>query len=277
MPRIVSEPACPSAGRLALVDQCAGRIAADGGDLEDWLRAYVRNHRERFAFDLDIIERYTGKDENLLEVGSVPLVVTLALKELGRRVQGVDIDPGRFSSAIAAHDLVVHACNIETDRLPLANGSCDLVIFNEIFEHLRINPIFTLMEMHRVLRPEGRLLVSTPNLRSFRGIVNFLFHNRCFSCSGNVYDEYQKLERLGHMGHVREYTTREVIEFLTRIGFRVESLIFRGKFAEPLAKAGMQVFPRLRPFVTYVARRADAGADRDAGTAARLDRDAGRG
>ncbi len=277
MPRIVSEPARPSAGRLAFVEQCAGRIAPDGGDLEDWLRAYVRNHRERFAFDLDIIERYAGKDETLLEVGSVPLVLTLALKELGYRVQGVDIDPGRFSSAIAAHHLVVHACNIETDRLPLVDGSCDVVIFNEIFEHLRINPIFTLMQTHRVLRPGGRLLVSTPNLRSFRGIVNFLFHNRCFSCSGNVYDEYQKLERLGHMGHVREYTTTEVIEFLTRIGFRVESLMFRGKFAEPLAKAGTRVFPRLRPFVTYVACRADAGADRDADTAARLDRDAGKG
>ena len=43
-----------------------------------------------------------------------------------------------------------------------------------------------------------------------------------------VFEEFAMLHTVGHMGHVREYTPREVIGFLTRCGLRPVQLIYRG-------------------------------------------------
>lgn len=239
---------------LALVQECAARIACDHVDLESWFREYSRAHSVRVAFDLEIVKRYATASSAIVEVGSIPLLLTVPLTTLGFNVKGVDIDPTRFSFAISSMGLKVVECNVETERLPFETKYFDIAVFNELFEHLRINPIFTMKEVHRVLKPGGLLIMSTPNLRSLRGLANFLLLNRSYSCGADIYEEYQKLERLGHMGHVREYTTREVSDFLSKMGFRLEALIFRGGYHSKIARLVIGLVPSLRPFVTYVAR-----------------------
>jgi SAM-dependent methyltransferase len=244
----------PDSTKLALVRRCAHDITPDRTDLQDWLEAYACSHCQRLALDLEIIERYCTKQDIIVECGSIPLILTASLKALGYNVLGIDIDPNRFSLTIAKLGLRIFECNIETEPLPLETESCDVVIFNEVFEHLRINPIFTIGEVYRILKPHGILLLSTPNLRSLRGLVNFLLNNKAYSNSGNIYDEYEKIERLGHMGHVREYTTTEVSEFLSRLGFQVQALVFRGRYKRKWQQLAARLLPSLRPFVTYIAR-----------------------
>ena len=50
--------------------------------------------------------------------------------------------------------------------LPLADKSFDCVLMSEVIEHLEA-PQISVREAARVLRPGGRLLVTTPNYRSF--------------------------------------------------------------------------------------------------------------
>jgi SAM-dependent methyltransferase len=169
------------------------------------------------------VDEHCDKDAAIIEFGAVPLLLTASLARLGYSITGVDIAPERFSRAINDLALEVVRCNIETERLPFHDSQFDVALFNELFEHLRINPIFTMREVHRILKPGGLLFLSTPNLRSLAGLANFLLRNRCYSCESDPYDEFSELEGLGHMGHVREYTTREITEFLGRIGFEVLS------------------------------------------------------
>jgi hypothetical protein len=59
------------------------------------------------------------------------------------------------------------------------------------------------------------------------------------------------------MGHVREYTAREVTDFVGRIGFVTEEVIYRGRFASRLGWKAVVITlaPALRPFPMLVARK----------------------
>jgi SAM-dependent methyltransferase len=251
-------PFSPSATALQTIDASARNLAPERAELLAWHENYVANHRTRLAHDLDIIDQEVSRTQSILEFGSVPLVLTAALKSHGYQVTGCDIQPQRYASTIEALGLTVVECNIETHRLPFADESFDAVVFNELFEHLRINPVFTLTEVLRILQPNGILTLSTPNLRSLDGLRNFLLRDRAFSCASSIYDEYRKLQTIGHMGHVREYTRTEVVEFLQSIGFVVEGVLYRGEYGSRIKRAVIAALPRFSPFVTYVARKPSA-------------------
>lgn len=51
------------------------------------------------------------------------------------------------------------------EYLPLASDSFDCILLSEVIEHLQV-PQISIREATRVLRPGGRLLVTTPNYRS---------------------------------------------------------------------------------------------------------------
>ncbi len=250
-----AEPFRLPAANLALIDRVAARIRPDDSALEAWCRDYSRQHRRRLAADLRLVERHLPAGARILEYGAVPLLLTAALTQRGYRVSALDIAPERFAGAIERLGLDVARCDVETGPVPFAAGSFQAVLFNELFEHLRIDPIFTLREAHRVLAPGGAILLSTPNLRSFRGLRNLLLHNRGYAVSGGVYRQYEKLETLGHMGHVREYTTREVSEFLSRVGFRIEAVVFRGGHGRGPVGLAERLLPSMRPFFTLVAAK----------------------
>ena len=50
----------------------------------------------------------------------------------------------------------------QVERLPIRDAAFDTVVSMETIEHLT-EPLDLLREVHRVLRPEGILLISTPN------------------------------------------------------------------------------------------------------------------
>lgn len=245
-----AEPRRPAAQHLEVIDRIGAEIHPDDPGLEEWLSRYLRQHRRRLALDLDLISREAPSEASVLECGAIPLLLTGALAALGYRICAVDLDPDRFATAIATLGLDVRRCDIETEALPFAAETFDVVLFNELLEHLRMNPIFTLGEVHRVLRPGGVLLLSTPNLRSFRGIRNLLIGNEGHAVSRGIYEQYEKLETLGHMGHVREYTSREVSDLVARIGFRVDKIVFRGGHGRGLVGVAERLAPAWRPFFT---------------------------
>jgi 2-polyprenyl-3-methyl-5-hydroxy-6-metoxy-1,4-benzoquinol methylase len=79
------------------------------------------------------------------------------------QVIGVDIAPASVDYARRHHGVVsaVYLC-ASADRLPLADGSVDVVTSFETIEHVPDDHSL-IEEFHRVLRPNGQLIVSTPN------------------------------------------------------------------------------------------------------------------
>ncbi len=257
---IVPEALNPTIYSLTYVQKAAAVLSEkkiDRKDIIPWAVAYITDpgKQRRIAYDLDYVRNYAAKDATIVDYGAIPLILTLALRLAGFRPFGVDLAPERFQSIIEELDLNVIRCDIERQPAPFAEDSCDIVTFNELFEHLRFNPIFTMQEVLRILKPGGHLLLSTPNLRSLNGFINFLLHGKSFSCCGKIYEEYKKLESLGHMGHVREYTPIELCGFLRQVGFKIETIIFRGQFPERWKQRITKHIPSLRPFMSIVARK----------------------
>ena len=93
--------------------------------------------------------------------------LTLALRDAGFDAWGTDVVPDarqRLGEKFLAADLGA--------GIPCADESMDVVLSVEGIEHLE-NPYAFLREIHRVLRPGGRLILTTPNTASLRSRVRF--------------------------------------------------------------------------------------------------------
>jgi len=76
-------------------------------------------------------------------------------------------------------DVHVHVADLNIQPLPFADQSFDLVTCTEVIEHLE-HYRETLREMHRVLKPGGSLVLTTPNVLNLKSRVRFFiygFHN----------------------------------------------------------------------------------------------------
>jgi GT2 family glycosyltransferase/SAM-dependent methyltransferase/glycosyltransferase involved in cell wall biosynthesis len=111
-------------------------------------------HRYRFARDfchnLDVLDVASGDGYGSAILAGVALSVV-----------GVDVDDGAIAHAREAYDLknLRFLLGNATD-LPLENASVDVVVSFETIEHIREHARFV-AEIRRVLRPGGRLIVST--------------------------------------------------------------------------------------------------------------------
>ena len=217
---------------------------------------YFLLHRNRYKSDLEIIKDYYRKGK-ILEIGSFPCHLTYCLTKLGYPVIGIDINPERIKNFIEKHNLTVKKCDIEKERIPFDNNRFDFVIFNEVFEHLRIDPISTLKEINRVMKPAGIMVLSTPNLYSLRNIVLFNI-GRGFN---NAYREFEKLHTIGHMGHIREYSTREIKQFLENTGFEIVEVKYKvynrtnKKIIGPILDLCYFIISKWRPFQIIISKK----------------------
>jgi SAM-dependent methyltransferase len=257
LPRRVDRPTPES---LRIVSEVIPTVAPSDGDLADWYSTYAANHAKRWAVELDLLARVDpSASARILDVGSMPPVLLAALRATGRDTAGVDIAPDRFQETLDRLQLRVGRCNVETESLPFPDRSFDIVLFNEVFEHLRINLITTMTEVGRVIAPGGLLFLSTPNARSLRGLHNFVLHGKGGWCgAADIYAQYEKLDRLGHMGHVREYTARDVSVFLGRLGLNVVHTVGRSTYGGRIYRRVDRFLPTLSPVMTLVARKPEA-------------------
>ena len=77
-------------------------------------------------------------------------------------IYGVDIDECALEQA-KERGIIVSKVDLNKDKLPYRDNYFDLVLMEEVIEHLA-NPDNALEEVHRVLKPGGLFIISTPNL-----------------------------------------------------------------------------------------------------------------
>lgn len=76
-------------------------------------------------------------------------------------------------SLMQLKDINVDIVNLNDDKLPYENASYDLVTCTEVIEHLE-HYRETLREINRVLKPDGTLVLTTPNILNLKSRIRFM-------------------------------------------------------------------------------------------------------
>ena len=139
-------------------------------------------HRGKLTMIDRLVRTHLNKNSSLLEVGcgagnllmqavvpgSYPVALDLSMQALTfvrSRLQGAanGVDAPRGFACIQSIG----------ELIPLPGDSFDCIILSEVIEHLE-TPRISIAEAARVLRPGGRLLVTTPNYRSFWPVMEWV-------------------------------------------------------------------------------------------------------
>jgi len=140
--------------------------------------------------------------------------LTCALRKRGFDAVGADIDSEAATQLGKAFENV----NLNAP-LPWANGSFDAVVSTEGIEHLE-NHFAFLREVHRILKPGGVLVLTTPNITALRSRVRF-FGSGFFGRDARPLNETAR-HPLHHVGLA---TFPELRYELHMSGFRIDSAL----------------------------------------------------
>ncbi len=213
----------------------AGDYIAAWAPVEDGSRAYVESHVTRLEKTLAITPPGASGDR-VLEMGAY-LQITPALKTQ----LGYGEVCGCYYGSLGATDRrtvtseagETFQCKIdlfdaEKDRFPYANDSFSTILCCELLEHLVADPMHMMLEINRILKPGGSLVLTTPNIASLRAVAGILqgFHPALFPAYIQPREDGAVDAR-----HNREYTAPEVKALLENSGFEV-TLLETGPFRD---------------------------------------------
>jgi 2-polyprenyl-3-methyl-5-hydroxy-6-metoxy-1,4-benzoquinol methylase len=182
--------------------------------------SYSKKHKKRYGRTLSVLLDQRPTKGKLLEIGTsgvYPLVLQELFPDLQVHVTDYDLTKApkgsmTISSGERSRKVPVYRLNIETTPLPVEDETFDYVICGEVLEHMEQDPMFMISEINRVLKPNGILVLTTPNIASARGIVRILKGYEPY-----FYMQYRKAGTLDR--HNYEYSVHSVTQIMKASGF----------------------------------------------------------
>lgn len=186
--------------------------------------AYLAFHRIRFLATLNRLASVIPPGARILDAGGQFLHMALALREMGYTVDAADVAPYADEPRLrerAAGRLVLHRVS-SLGQLGIPDATFDAVLLLEVLEHLAQNPRQVWAEVSRVLKPGGRVLLTTPNLYRLGGgggAARQLLRLLTARGLGPTVDEVLTLQTGAH--HWKEYGRRELRRYFSTLGWSI--------------------------------------------------------
>lgn len=195
---------------------------------------YLQKHGRRIIETVELVP-VGGKDQRLLELSSY-LQMTPLVKRHGDYGEIVITNWWKGESrhqlqtvkhSVTGEEMAFDMLNVdvERDRFPFPDEHFDVALCCELIEHLTADPMHMLIELNRVLKWGGILIVTTPNISSAFSIGKSLAGN-----SPYVYGEYNPKSPGDR--HSREYAPSEIRLALNAAGFKVTKLYTKDLWAQ---------------------------------------------
>lgn len=230
--------------------------------------------------DLKTLQPYLTQNPRakILDVGAGSGWASLTLKKAGFDVWAIDTweafqrefrDKTGIKEGIIQRlkDNGVHVgmCDIERESFPFEDESFDIILHLGVIEHLHCSPKRTLSEIHRVLKPGGILILTTPNLATLKNRLYVLFGK-----SNYVDLHFWYNCESFFVGHTREYTVDEILKMLIWEGFNISDIKLSNvvqKGMKQIQNRGVRsltmalyllvtsIYPRFRYFMLVIAKK----------------------
>jgi SAM-dependent methyltransferase len=193
----------------------------EDGDREE-MKNYLQEHLLRFLYTYSLLPKGEG---GLLEIGSNPYYMSMIIRNYTEyKLYCTNYFIGDSSSEDRVQYVInikekdklefkYKHFNVENSQFPYADNFFEVVLFCEVLEHLAKDPHRALLEIKRVLKPGGILILSTPNVARIENVIKILL-------GANIYDPYSKHGIYGR--HNREYSRHELFLLLKHCGFEFE-------------------------------------------------------
>lgn len=176
----------------------------------------------------DVARRFPpGSGARVLDVGCFNGYVSFLFGRMGYRVTATDMYRTAEQQALLARvgaEFVTANLNDPGVFRDLPDGSFEAIVCGEVFEHVLNHPLGLLQTLHRLLRPGGVLVLSTPNPSTAMNAIRLLLNHYTLWGTRDFIEQakIQGREVLSKADiHYREYLSHELDWALQAAGFRV--------------------------------------------------------
>lgn len=141
-------------------------------------------------------EKKRGK---VLDAGAGVGRLSKELDGLGFEVSACDIDPKLFK------EKSIQCVKVDLNKkLPYKNNSFDYICATEVIEHVN-SPYNMIAEFNRVLKKNGHLILSTPNIGNIFSRIKFLV-------DGNFFLFGEKEQQSGHISPTPFWSLKRILQ-----------------------------------------------------------------
>ena len=172
-----------------------------------------KSQEQFFGYERNwLLPEFFQKGEYVLDLGAGDGAVAEYLQNnVGATVEGFDISE-KAASVAKKRGIKVTVGDVEK-KLPYKDKTFDVVFWGDNVEHL-FEPEKTLLEIKRILKPKGRLVISCPNLGYWRYRLHFLIH-------GSLPDTEWSGNKPWGWSHIRFFNPTIMKAFLRSNGFSI--------------------------------------------------------
>jgi SAM-dependent methyltransferase len=191
-------------------------------------------HEVRRDWIFDTIRRYGQPiGGHAIEIGPGSGVYLPVLAQAFEHIFATDIEPEFLAAAeaLASRWTNISVCVDDVVRSNLPSQTFDLVLCTEVIEHIA-DSVAALATMHRILRPGGVLVLSTPQRYSTLELAAKL------AFLPGVIDIVRRIykEPIIETGHINLLTARAARRQLSDAGFRIDEAFVSGLYLPLIAE-----------------------------------------
>lgn len=159
----------------------------------------------------DIVNDIGAESKNILDIGCYDGTFLSLIENKDITLFGIEASDYAVKEAIKKGINVKQFFFDDKAEMPFDDNFFDIIVAGEIIEHIYDTDFF-LKEIKRLLKPEGKLIISTPNIASLgRRLFLLVGKNPIIEISPNESDS---------SGHIRYFTFETLEGLLSKNGFR---------------------------------------------------------
>lgn len=145
---------------------------------------HINVNEERIYAFLEYVRSHllsVDKESLIVEVGCGSGLLASEIHAVHKNISLIDI----VDSREYCRELDFHGVDLSREKLPFEDNSVSIIIATQVLEHIE-NLTFYINECHRVLKENGRLIVSYPNYSNFMQRMQFLLRGYVGRLGGQV-------------------------------------------------------------------------------------------